>query len=71
MIASATKKPSSLVWKINLGDALNVFPRNGFVMVIQIALMELTRIPQCIIALLNSLVLPICSHAAMDVASAR
>lgn len=49
MIENVTKKLNLHVKRINHGDVHNVFPKNGFVMVIQIVLMVLMKIQHYII----------------------
>lgn len=71
MIANATQKLNLLAKKTSRGDVRNVFPRNGFVTEILIALMELTRTRHFITAQHRSLVPMINSLAKMDVASTK
>lgn len=71
MNVNVMKKPNLPVWRTNPGVALNVYPRNGYVMVIQIVWMALMKMLPYTTVLHSNLVLKICSPAAMEDALIR
>lgn len=66
MIVNVTKKRNSPVLKINHGDVLNVYRKNGYAMVIRIVLMEPMKTLRYIIVRHLNHVAKICLHAKMD-----